>query len=75
MSRELLNADKWDDIVRELHSSDPGVAPEQLSEKQEFARRQHGSVNVYIWKLKIENATLRRRVRMLERILADYTPS
>jgi hypothetical protein len=68
MSRARLNVDKWSDIMRELHAKPvaPAAPPEQSSEKQEFARRPFGSVNVYIRKLEIENAKLRQRILVLE---------
>lgn len=87
MTRHLLNAAPWKQIVSELHAppvaesilhssesspltSTPGV-PVELSEKEELRRRQFGSVNQYVHALEQENETLKRRVRVLEQMLAD----
>jgi len=104
MSREKLNAHKWEDILREMHEKPAPVLPapatpvpcpdclhvpclsscwrthapagvdtrlpNQPSEKDEFAHRPFGSVNVYIRELERENATLRRRVRVLEELVS-----
>jgi len=96
MSREKLNAHKWEDLVREMHEKPvlekaapapcpyclqvpchatcwrrrAPSAPAQPSEKDEFAKRQFGSVNEYIRRLEMENETLQRRVRVLEELVA-----
>jgi hypothetical protein len=74
MSREKLNAHKWEDILREMHekpeTQPQAPPPAEPTEKDEFARRPFGSVNGYVRRLEIENATLRRRVRVLEELVS-----
>jgi hypothetical protein len=53
-----------------LMHPEPSKPPPEPVAADEFAARPFGSVNVYIRELERENATLRRRVRVLEELVS-----
>ena len=53
-----------------MHPPPPPTPPPEPVAADEFAQRPFGSVNVYIRELERENATLRRRVRVLEELVS-----
>jgi hypothetical protein len=53
-----------------MHPPPPPTPPPEPVVADEFAHRTFGSVNVYIRELERENATLRRRVRVLEELVS-----